>query len=209
MWNKHFKLAMAIIMMICICGIFSASVYAKKGTYVLNGGVGNYGNNRRYYYIDSSCNSAGVDQVIRAAWSDWINTTVYTPISTRETTTKSQSCFDFYYNEFESFTTLNGITHFYLNSGSEVTIDYLTLRPSANWDWTNININSSNYLQLSTNQNNMNYRKYVVAHEIGHAMGLVHADENSTDVTIMHRSTNSANTDICSQIDLEDINQMY
>lgn len=185
-------------------------VYARKGSKILNGGVGNYGKNNRFYYVDSSCNNAnGLVTVINNAWNDWINTSVYTPISVAKTTNKSASSFDFYYEAFSEYTGWYGRTYFYTNPSQAVELDD---GPKSNYDWTQIKINSSNYNSLSTSSSNgYNLRKYVVAHEIGHAFGLRHeiiSSSNNT-ISIMRHAPEYANTDKCSAYDLGHINEMY
>ncbi len=185
------------------------TIYARQGESKLNGGVGNYGNNNRYYYVDSSCNNVGgLVNTIATAWSDWINTTVYTPISVVKTTNKSASSFDFYYEEFSEFTSWYGRTYYYTNPSTAV---LLGDGPVSNYDWTEIKVNELNYLTLSTNSSGLNLRKYVVAHKIGHALGLRHETDpvNNTEISIMRHSPEWANTDKCSAYDLNQIKTMY
>ncbi len=104
----------------------------------LTGGVGQYGDFRRYYYL---VNVTGNDaSPIEIAVGNWVNTTdnpgVTTSISIRETTTQSNSSFDVYNKAFSGGIT--GQTEFWTYSNK---ID----DPSAsNWGWTKIFIDCSN-----------------------------------------------------------------
>lgn len=188
-----------------------AKTDAAPGRYKLNGGVGNYGNNRRYYYIDSSC-SAEVAAKINAAWSDWINTSITTPISTRQTTTKSQSVFDFYIYYEDDLSGKDGFTEFYINPATQI---YPTLKigngmsNTSNWDWTNIFLHSVNFFDMDERYPGRNFdlQKAVIAHEIGHAMGLIHSYDVS--ISIMRMRTSDFYDDKCSNQDLVDINSLY
>lgn len=88
---------------------------------ILNGGVGNYGYNDRYYWISSSFNSTYTKR-IKNAVRDWVYTTdsvgVTTPISLVNTSTKSQSVFDVYPSDLGN--RILGLTQFYLHGGSSV-----------------------------------------------------------------------------------------
>lgn len=207
--QKANKIMMLLLAVALISGNMSREIYAVEGKYELVGGVGDYGAKKRYYYIDDSCKTAGLAKMIRTCWKEWVNTKVYTPISVYETTTQSKSCFDFYYKKFyESYTTLDGLTLYFYNNEEAVSMD--ALGPGDDYDWAKININKETYASLNKKYTkNFNVKKFVVAHEIGHALGLIHEPENSSKKTIMQRETKNANCQKCQPCDLEDINKMY
>ncbi|MFZ7121484.1 MAG: Matrixin, partial [Eubacteriaceae bacterium] len=76
----------------------SVLAYDTFNDHVLKGGVGNYGYNKRYFYIASS--ASGYTTYINYAMNDWIYTTsrlgITTPISWRRTYTQSSSVMDFH-----------------------------------------------------------------------------------------------------------------
>lgn len=213
--KKHMILTAILLVLILIAKIpaeISAEVLTTSLEYKLNGGVGNYGRNRRYYYIDSSCNS-DVAAKINAAWSDWIYTTTTTPISTRQTTTKSQSVFDFYiFSKDGEYTTYDGFTHFYINPATQIIPDKPIngeMGNSQNWDWTNIYLHYINFFDMDERYPGRSFdlQKAVIAHEIGHAMGLIHLPE--TALSIMRRKPETFYTDKCTTQDLQTINALY
>lgn len=73
--------------------------YSTFGDKVLNGGVGDYGSDNRYYWVSSSFSDTYVGYISTAV-EKWVYTTesvgVTTPISLLKTTTQSSSSFDFY-----------------------------------------------------------------------------------------------------------------
>lgn len=214
-----FKKAIMLVAIVMILFIFAKEIYAYTNVtyYVLNGGVGNYGTNRRYYYIDSSCNVGNNPEYIETAWNQWINTTdsvgVTTSISVRRTTTQADSSFDFYYLDTNLYSTLDAWTeHYHYNDF--IAINPNSGAPSANWGWAKININSKNYSKLPESQagTNLNIKKYVLAHEIGHAMGLWHVNPNSiNEQSIMLDLKDSTDTEVdsCQKYDLDNINNLY
>jgi len=72
-------------------------MYHTFGDKVMNGGIGQYGNNRRYYWRDTAFASSYTTPIDTAV-SEWVNTTsavgVTTSISIRETTTRSAAYFE-------------------------------------------------------------------------------------------------------------------
>ncbi|MDD6571158.1 MAG: matrixin family metalloprotease [Thermoflexaceae bacterium] len=195
------------VLMIFLLFVITVPIYAAKGLYKLNGGVGDYGNNRRYYYIDSTCNS-NVTAKIEEAWDDWTYTSITTPISTRLTTIKSQSVFDFYVDYSGAYSTLEGWTEYYVNPERQISPSIAVgvgVSNAENWDWTNIKLQSNNFFNME--ERSFDVQKAVIAHEIGHAMGLVHSSDSS--ISIMRRETELFYDDKCSSNDLRDINSLY
>lgn len=151
-------------------------------------GVGDWGNNTRYYWVDSS--ASNYQNTIYDAVYTWVNTTsrlnYSTPISITRTYTKSSSVFDVYLqNLFSEEQSVLGVTYHYLNNNSVNTDD--DWAPTQSWYWTKIILNNPNFEALGI-RNNMGpalARQSVVAHEFGHAMGLDHSTALNADGTYM------------------------
>lgn len=138
-------------------------------------GVGNWGNNKRYYYISSS--ASGQTSYIESAMYHWIYTSedpgVSTPISFRRTYDQNSSVMDIYLGNFyDESTGYIAETEFYIYS-NRVNQYY------ENWGWTNIKINNPVYGYYLTNFQ----KEGTISHEMGHVMGLDH--NNSDQFSIM------------------------
>lgn len=149
--------------------------YNTYNGHVLNGGVGNWGNNKRYYYISSS--ASGQTSYIESAMYHWIYTSedpgVSTPISFRRTYDQNSSVMDIYLGNFyDESTGYIAETEFYIYS-NRVNQYY------ENWGWTNIKINNPVYGYYLTNFQ----KEGTISHEMGHVMGLDH--NNSDQFSIM------------------------
>ena len=155
--------------------------------YSLNGGVGNWGYSKRYYWIDSS--ASGISNTILAAYNSWIYTSniLETPISWRQTTTKSSGTVEFY--TYSSIDGSNGYTSFWRYSNA--------VSPrQENWGWCMIYYN--NYYDAG---------QATIAHEIGHTMGL---DENNTNPdTVMCQAAHNRRVTTPQLGDLQGINAKY
>ena len=103
MRNKRRMLLTAVVALLVVLACSgTAQAYTTYNGHVLNGGVGNYGANPRYYYITFS---AGLhEDDITSAIDTWIHTTsrlgITTPIYWARTYTQSQSVMDFYHNVY-------------------------------------------------------------------------------------------------------------
>ena len=90
----------AVVLALVLPG--TASAYTTYNGHVLNGGVGNYGSNPRYYYITYSAGAQ--ETVINNAIYTWIHTTsrlgITTPIYWARTYTQSASVMDIYHNVY-------------------------------------------------------------------------------------------------------------
>ncbi len=135
----------------------------------LSGGVGRYGNYRRYYWVSS--NVTGFATPIANAFDYWVNTSttpgVTTSISIYETATQSSSSIDIYNYTFPTVdgSTVTGLTEFWLYN------DNISDPSSQNWGWNKIFLNCT---FATNNSYSSNKKTGLVAHEAGHAMGLSH-----------------------------------
>lgn len=128
-------------------------------------GVGNYGYNTQYYWIDSSASE--YTTTINTAMNEWKYTSGYwgitTPIWYNSTTVKSNSRMEIY-----QVPTVNqwwGKTEWYWGSSQ--------VDPSnSNWVWGKVLLDGEFGNLSGTSENNR--RKAVIAHEMGHVMGLAH-----------------------------------
>lgn len=169
--------------------------YHTFGDYTLNGGVGNYGYTRRYYWIsnldDNYCN------YVNNAVDLWVNTDVFTPIAIQGTDVQSDSSFDIY-EEYLGRGVL-GMTLFWRYSNSiDITSDGAL---SENYGWTQIKLSSSVMNGQSDEQ-----KIATIEHEFGHAMGLSH---NSVGYSIMCQLGDGRYATSPSDEDLNAINHLY
>ncbi|MCI8360217.1 MAG: matrixin family metalloprotease [Clostridiales bacterium] len=136
--------------------------------HVLNGGVGSYGNARRYYWIDPSVTN-GYAEATRTAAYNWTYTTDQSPwyttsISFRETSVKSQGTFEIHNERIENPT---GIASTVRKLYQSVVDPY-----TQNWGWAYITLDESKMYYNSYYQN-----LGTITHEFGHAMGLAHCPD--------------------------------
>ncbi|MDC3418680.1 matrixin family metalloprotease [Aquibacillus salsiterrae] len=188
-----------IIFVVVLLIIPANQVYAYDtyNDHILNGGVGDYGNNKRYYYLTSS--AVDEELKIKEAMGDWIYTTertgITTPISIRETSFQSLSSFDFYKDQYwpVEMGVLGDTLHY--RYSSQVDEEY------ENWGWTKVRLNGANY-----DINSYWVQKATIAHEMGHAMGLDHVGNT---YAIMYSSADKANVNKAGVDDLNGINHLY
>lgn len=171
-------------------------------------GVGNYGNNKRYYWINSNF-SSNYSSRIRNAFSYWINTSsdpgVTTSISFRESSNKSDATIELH------TTTLGGDT-----TGKTDCYSYSTLvddQSIQDWTWNIIYIDTD-----KTKDYGQRKKTGLVGHEIGHAMGLSH-QPNKQNSSIMYNYddryilSDNGNTAIernkPAKVDCNNINHIY
>lgn len=163
----------------------------------LIGGVVDYGNHIRRYWVDSS--ASGFDTLIGNARYDWVNTSsiLTTPIYIRKATQQSSSVFDIYYTQaYPSGIGILAESLFYDSSNNNI-----SGTPSADYKWTEIILNGTNFFNLSTfNQQG------TISHEFGHCMGLAHSTDTGRIMTQLGngRTVNSPAYD-----DLDTINHLY
>ena len=196
------KSSLAFLLTLFLFGFISVPGFAYNtfSGHVLRGGVGNSGNNTRYYYLDSS--ASGYSMIIDAAVNTWNNTKdnpgVTTPIWFKKTTTKSSSVMD-YYAKNSSDTSVLGETLLYSGSGS----NSVKINPNqSNWTWGKVLIYKNSISGMTTTK-----KQGVVAHEMGHVMGLAH---NNTDPkTIMCQTKYGRSVYRPAKDDCHGINYLY
>lgn len=177
--------------------------------YTLNGGVGNYGYSTRNYWVDSS--ASDYKTLISDAVSSWVYTTsrlgITTPISLKNTTTKSTSYFDVYLLELPGNSNTVAVTYMYVKNVGCINPD--SSAPDQNWSWTEIHLNSNSFSTLSVDNSltDDQNRQGTIAHEFGHAMGLAHSN-NNTEV-IMCQLKYGRKVYLPMADDLNGINSLY
>jgi len=193
------KFALPLIVGILICTSSStAFAYVTLNNHTLNGGVGNYGYNNRYYYITSSASKFTGD--IQTAMNKWICTTsrlgITTPISYVQTGTQSASVMDIYtqYLPNEPYDDVNGWAESWIYSSH---IDPW----GQNWGWNKIYLNS---YQVSYNSERT---RGVISHEMGHCFGL--GDNNSNPYSVMCDEAHNRQVTACVADDANGINYLY
>jgi len=187
--------AAAIVVTLAFSG--TAAAYTTYNSHKLNGGVGNYGSNPRYYYVTYS--ASGHENDIDNAIYTWIYTTsrlgITTPIYWLQTSTMSASVMDFYCQYYyDPDTGIIATTEHILNNQ---VISPLT----ANWNWGKIKLNTPVFGPLTTF-----HEEGSCAHEIGHLMGLGH-----TSVTnrVMATYESGRTVNACQADDANGINYLY
>ena len=141
--------------------------YSTFYDHVLNGGVGSYGNARRYYWVHPDINHLYGSQ-FRTAVNNWVYTTnnypyCTTSISLRETTTKSSASIEFH-NMYDNHVLAYAVTNLRLYR------DYVD--PTAkNWGWAEV---TSNQYRIEANHMGNTDIIGTLGHELGHCMGLSH-----------------------------------
>ena len=179
--------------------------YRTFGDKVMNYGVGNYGKNRRYFYM------TGFDsfyaRYIRDSVSKWVNTTddigVTTSISIRETSTRSDALFEFV-NTYLGANIL-GKTSFYMYQESVPLNKDGALTGNYGWARCEISVKTLNGSGASTE--NAKSKVGTIAHELGHAMGLSH--QNYRPASIMCQTGSGRTAWRADRTDLLTINHLY
>jgi hypothetical protein len=145
-----------------------------------------YGVTGEKYWINSS--AAPHATGIQNAWSSWSATS--TPISYTQTATQADSRMDFY--KVSSVNDWWGITTFYVGSN---TVD----PEGTDWSWAKV--------RLDGDFANCPNKQGVIAHEVGHGMGLAHVFGGTARLmrsNIAYLSTTTPKPD-----DVDGINSLY
>lgn len=179
--------------------------YRTFGDKMMNYGVGNYGRNRRYFWMSGF--DSKYQGYIRNAVSKWVNTTsavgVTTSISIRETTNQSSALFEFV-NAYLGTNTL-GRTSFYMYSERI----YLTSDGALpqNYGWTRCEISVTTLESHYGANNGAAQKEATIAHELGHGMGLSH--QNYRKASIMCQTGWGRTATRADATDCRTINHIY
>lgn len=186
----------------CHTNSIDGGYYHTFGDKVMNYGVGQYGNHRRYYW------TSGLDGITEtmteSAVMSWVNTSgsgtpgVYTSISIRETTNKSDAMFEIVKNNSIGPYTL-GVTTFYLFS-NEIKLQNGKLPQNYGWTRCELNLDTLSELTYSNRQG-------TIAHELGHAMGLSHQNCRASSIMCQYGLGRTALR--ADKEDLHTINHLY
>lgn len=214
MKRRKIILFTVLFLSLVIFNKFPVLAYNTFG-YKLNGGVGDYGVNSRYYYVTSG--AANLDSMIGAAVNNWVNTTsstgVKTPISIKKTTSQSASVFDVYYDagQFPNDENTIGVTQVFLY-GTNVQSPQYAGAPTQDWGYSKIYLNPNAFAAIAAGDVNTNGQTTyqvelgTITHEFGHAMGLAHY---SNPYVIMCQMSSGRKVFQPSADDCHGINSLY
>lgn len=182
--KRPIKKLISAILSLCLCAQFTVFTHAQDlngfpecqhgfstfNDHVLNGGVGSYGNARRYFWIHPDINHLYGSQ-IRSAVNNWVYTTdnypyYTTSISFRETSTKSSATVEFH-NIYDKD------IYAYAYTNLRLYREYIS-PAEQNWGWAEVYSNQWR-MELFNMSNNDVIGTF--GHEIGHTMGLAHCHD--------------------------------
>jgi predicted Zn-dependent protease len=184
-------------------GYVCAHNYHTFGDKKMTGGVGSYGNNKRYYW------TYGLNNTFKGfaanAVSEWVNTSpgypyVTTSISIRETTNRSAAMFEFVNATLPAG--ILGLTTFWVYSTQIYTNSVGAL--TQNYGWTQMLISTDNMIYYGVPASKC---KGTFAHELGHSMGLSH--QNNNPYSIMCQDYYGRIVQRAEAIDCNAINHLY
>lgn len=190
-WSSSLLICMLLIGGLPVTTQAANGYNTYPGNHKLKGGVGNYGKNRCYFWIHPDAKSEAA--IIRSAMSNWVNTSIRTPISFRETGKKTAGTIEVDKGN-KYIKNIAAETYYRIGTkGVDVT--------KKNWNWAYI-VTRKDYKSLPKNM-----KKAVLGHEIGHAFGLEHYDKEKN--SIMHPVVKNSTRTYPAAGELRGINYLY
>lgn len=164
----------------------------------MNGGIGNYGNNPRYYWMSNYFNTSAKKKPVTDAmymWNYSNGTGAWTPLMFYNSAQQYGCVLDIH--KIAGRPGVGGSTTFYTWSGQGLNVY------RSNWDWAKIELtNVYEGKDAAT-------KKGLVAHEIGHVLGLNHNDTKPNGRTVMTTNYESYTKNGPTINDFNGINKLY
>ncbi|MGM0123606.1 hypothetical protein IGI37_000978 [Enterococcus sp. AZ194] len=173
------KMVVVVFIATIVSGLFFNMRTAYAAEYVLygkkmTGGIGNYGNNPRYYWMSSYFNTSAKKKPVTDAmymWNYSNGTGAWTPLM--------------FYNSAQQYGCILDIHKVSGRPGIGAETTWFTWKGQSvvpernNWDWCKIEVTNLYQAANSTKQ------KGTMVHEIGHVLGLAHNDTFPNGGTVM------------------------
>lgn len=193
--RRSFVVRSVLLPALVAFGLVMTAGAPAQAYYTFNSHRLKYGVNSQYYWLDSTAENAH-PTAIPAGVDHW-NSTTDTPVWYTRTYTKSESRLDFYRTSTSS-NSYCAITAMYVDTSE---VDPF----SSNWVWARVYIDP--LLADTSACGPDTHRDGIIAHEMGHAMGLAHNPSNSS--SLMYTYISSTSVDSPNGDDRNGINSLY